>query len=173
MLGSLDGSSQWWVGNGRVSRLLVELIGLDIAQSLGMMVKGDQRLPVRCAVASLSVDNGVMRPDTAVIETELTTTRATGEISLADERLALRVTAHPRNVSPLALRSPVRIEGTFADPEVILDPVSIGARVAAAAALAAVTPVAALLALIDLGDEEKAVCREALEQMESSARGRR
>ncbi len=170
MLASLDGSSQWWVGNGRISRLLVELIGLDIAQSLGVMVTGDERLPVRCAVASLTVDQGVMRPDTAVIETDLTTTRATGAISLADERLALRFTAHPRNVSPLALRSPVRVEGTFADPEVILDPVSIGSRVAAAAALAAVAPAAALLALIDLGDSEKAVCRDAIERLRGAER---
>lgn len=169
MLGSLDGSSQWWISNGRISRLLVELIGLDIAQSLGMIVGGDQRLRLRCAVASLAVADGVMRPDTAVIETDLTTTRATGAISLADERLALRFTAHPRNVSPLALRSPVRVEGSFADPDVILDPVSIGGRAAAAAALAALTPAAALLALIDLGDPEKAVCRQALERMESKA----
>lgn len=169
MLGSLDGSSQWWISNGRISRLLVELIGLDVAQSLGMLVGGDERLRLRCAVASLAVQNGVMRPDTMVIETDVTTTRATGAISLADERFALRFTAHPRNVSPLALRSPVRVEGTFADPDVILDPVSIGTRAAAAAALAAVTPAAALLALIDLGDPEKAVCRQALERMESKA----
>lgn len=171
MLASLDGSSQWWVSNGRISRLLVELVGLDIAQSLGMLVTGDERLPIRCAVANFAVADGVMRPDTAVIETDLTTTRATGAISLADERLALRFTAHPRNVSPVALRSPVRVEGTFADPEVILDPVSIGSRVAAAAALAAVAPAAALLALIDLGAPEKAVCREAIERVRSAGKG--
>ena len=165
MLGSLDGNSQWWVSNGRISRLLVELIGLDIAQSLGMVIGGDHHLPIRCAVASLAVRGGVMRPDIAVVETDITTTRATGAISLADERLALRFTAHPRNVSPIALRSPVRVEGSFADPDVLLDPVSIGSRVAAAAALAVVTPAAALLALIDLGDTEKAVCRQALGRM--------
>lgn len=165
MLASLDGSSQWWVSNGSVSRLLLELIGLDIAQSLGLLIAGDKRLPVRCAVAKLGVKDGVMRPEVAVIETELTTTYATGEISLAEERLALRFTAHPRNVSPLTLRSPVRVEGSFADPQVALDPASIGSRVAAAAALAIVTPVAALLALVDLGDDEKAVCQQALARM--------
>jgi len=165
MLASLDGSSQWWVSNGSASRLLLELIGLDVAQSLGLLVTGDERLPVRCAVANLHVKDGVMRPEVAVIETDLTTTNASGEISLAEERLALRFTAHPRNVSPLALRSPVRVEGSFADPQVLLDPASIGSRVAAAAALAVVTPVAALLALIDLGDAEKAVCQQALARM--------
>lgn len=170
MLGSLDGNSQWWISNGRISRLLVELIGLDVAQSLGMIVGGDERLRLRCAVASLAVQNGVMRPDTMVLETDVTTTRATGAISLADERLALRFTAHPRNVSPLALRSPVRVEGSFADPDVILDPVSIGTRAAAAAALAAVTPVAALLALVDLGDPEKAVCRQALDRLRNAGK---
>lgn len=165
MLASLDGSSQWWVSNGSVSRLLLELIGLDIAQSLGLLIAGDKRLPVRCAVANLGVKDGVMRPEVAVIETELTTTNATGEISLAEERLALRFTAHPRNVSPLTLRSPVRVEGSFADPQVLLDPASIGSRIAAAAALAVVTPAAALLALVDLGDDEKAVCQQALARM--------
>lgn len=171
MLASLDGSSQWWVRNGSASRLLLELIGLDIAQSLGLLIAGDERLPVRCAVANLTVKDGVMRPEVAVIETDLTTTNASGEISLAEERLALRFTAHPRNVSPLTLRSPVRVEGSFADPQVVLDPASIGSRVAAAAALAVVTPVAALLALVDLGDDEKAVCQQAVARMSAKPAG--
>lgn len=171
MLASLDGSSQWWLGQASISRLLLEAVGLDIAQSLGLLISGDERLPVRCGVASLVATDGILRPEVAVIETDLSTTNATGAISLADERLALRFTAHPRNVSPLSLRSPVHVEGSFAAPEVRLEPESIGPRVAAAAALAAVTPLAGLLALIDLGDSEKAVCQQALARIGAPAAG--
>lgn len=171
MLASLDGNSQWWLRQASISRLLLEAVGLDIAQSLGLLISGDERLPVRCGVASLTATDGILRPQVAVIETDLTTTNVTGAISLADERLALRFTAHPRNVSPVTLRSPVHVEGSFAAPEVRLEPESIGPRVAAAAALAAVTPLAGLLALIDLGDSEKAVCQQALARIGAPAAG--
>ena len=43
-----------------------------------------------------------------------------------------------------------------------LEKSSIGVRLVAAAALAAITPVAALLALIDVGEPEKEACADAI-----------
>ena len=114
-----------------------------------------------------------MRPEIAVIDTPDTTLIVDGRISLGDERLGLVLTAKPRDASALALRSPVRVEGTFAKPAVKLDSGAIGLRLAAAAALASVAPLAGLLALADVGDSERAVCEQALQHLRSPAAPKR
>ncbi len=172
MLASLDGSVRFWVTNGKISHLLVELAGIDVAQALGMMVRGDESLPMRCAVADLAVKNGRMTPEVGVVDTGDSTVIASGGISLADERLALLLTVNPKDVSPISLRTPVHVEGTFSRPEVRLDKRPLGIRLGVAAALAAVNPLASLLALIDLGEPEKAVCQQALQRVGTSANAR-
>jgi hypothetical protein len=92
-----------------------------------------------------------------------------GGLSLADETLGIDLRARPHDYSLAALRSPVHIRGTFAQPEVDVDKKPIALRLGAAAALGAiVAPMVSVLALIDLGDEDKAVCQKALEEMAGS-----
>lgn len=77
-------------------------------------------------------------------------------MSLRDETLALRLRAAPKDVSPLALRTPVHIEGTLAHQRLRLDSGPLLARLLPAAVLGAVAaPLAALLPLIDVGDGER------------------
>lgn len=75
-----------------------------------------------------------------------------------------------RFIGRLRLRAPLHIEGTFADPQVRLETAMIGLRLAAAAALATVTPVAALLALFDLDEVEKQACQKAFDRVQRSSR---
>ena len=170
LLASLDGTTQMWVKDGQISHLLIELSGIDLAESLGLVVRGDAPLPLRCAVTRLVVKDGTMTPEVGVIDTADTTLVVSGKVSLADEQLALLVTARPRDMTPVALRGPLHIDGSFAQPQVHLDKQAIGLRVAAAAALAAVAaPLASLLAFVDLGDDDKAVCSEAAARMQGKA----
>lgn len=165
VLGSLEGQTHAWVRAGRLSQLAVEAAGIDIAESLGLLISGDRSLPMRCAVAQLSVRGGRARPDLAVIDTTDTTLLASGELSFADESLALVLTAHPHDFTPVSLRSPVRVSGSFAAPVVRLDKRSMGLRLAGAVALSTVSPLAALLPLFDFGEEDQRVCREAMAQL--------
>ncbi len=169
LMASLDGKAGLWVRDGSVSHLLIELSGIDIAQSLGVLVQGDQRLPLRCAITQWSLRNGVARPDAALIDTEDTTLLINGELSLAKETLALVVTAQPHDVSLFSLRAPLRVNGSFSDPQVQLDKTRIGLRVLGAAALAAVAPPAALLALVDLGEDDRQQCAEAVKRSQALA----
>ncbi|MGE5384345.1 MAG: AsmA-like C-terminal region-containing protein [Betaproteobacteria bacterium] len=170
MLASLDGSANFWVANGQISHLLVEVAGIDIAQGLGMLVRGDEPLPMRCAVASMAIKDGRVTPEVGVIDTRDSTLIASGNISLAEERLALLLTVDPKDVSPMALRSPVHVEGTFSKPEIRVDKRPLGVRLGIAAALAAINPLASLLALVDLGEPEKAVCQQALQRVGAAAK---
>jgi len=166
MLASLDGSMQMWVQNGAISELLVELMGIDVAESLGIVLSGDTRMPLRCAVARLAVDAGVVRPEVAVFDTPDSTLLVSGQVALGEERLDLTLQVKPKDVSLVALRGPLHVRGSFENPEVEFEKGAIGLRAAAAIALGAVVaPLAGVLALIDLGEGETAVCNDALENL--------
>ncbi|MFG6456535.1 AsmA family protein [Roseateles sp. BYS96W] len=153
LLASLSGPVQLRVENGSVSHLLTEAIGLDIAQGLGMLLKGDSNLPLNCARLDGSFTAGVLRPRTAIVDNRDSRIDLDGSISLASETLDLRAVASPKDFSPLTLRAPLRLQGSLADPRVALEGRSLGGRAVAALALGALAPPAALLAFVDPGEK--------------------
>jgi uncharacterized protein involved in outer membrane biogenesis len=152
ILASLDGRVHTELTDGAVSHLMVEAAGLDVAQALGVLFKKDDALPLGCAVADLSAVRGVFRPRTMVLDTTDSTVWVDGSLSLATESLDLRAVVSPKDFSPLTLRSPLRVRGSFADPAVSLESGPIARKAAAALLLALLNPLTAWIPLIDSGD---------------------
>ena len=170
LLASLDGTARLWVRDGTVSHILVEAAGIDVAQALGVFVKGDDKLPMQCALAQFDLVNGKVMPEVFVVDTKDTTMLIDGDLSLATESLDLRMTAHPHDFSPLAPRTPVKVSGTFTDPHIRPEMKPLAARGAAAVVLALASPVAALLALVDFKQPERDVCTAAVSRVNGAAR---
>jgi AsmA protein len=163
LLGSLNGDISLYIHHGTLSHLIIEAMGLDVAQALGVMVKGDQSLPMHCAVMDLKSKQGIVTPDVAIVDTPVTMMLIDGNMSLEQEKYNLRVIAKPKNVSPFTVRSPILVKGTFVKPAVSVEPGPIAARALGAVALAFVNPLAAILPFIDPGSgEESSSCRDAL-----------
>jgi len=156
ILASLQGSVRTSLGDGTLSHLAVEAAGLDLAQALGVMLSGDDALPVTCAVADLEAKAGVLRPRTLVVDTSDSVLWMDGTLSLATETMDLRVVVAPRDFSPLALRTPLRVRGPFTAPAVTMDRNPLTGKVGAALLLALVNPLAALLPMLDPGNTEGA-----------------
>ncbi|HUG24779.1 AsmA family protein [Piscinibacter sp.] len=167
LLGSADGTVQAWIRSGSMSHLIVEAMGIDIAEALGLMIRGDTetRLPIRCAAMHATAENGTVKPQVAIIDTPDTTLLATGEVSLSDERLALTLSARPKDVSPMTLRTPIKVQGSFAEPDVGLEPKPLGRKLVIAALLAVVHPLAALIPLFDTGDPDAGACERTLQRL--------
>jgi uncharacterized protein involved in outer membrane biogenesis len=123
---------------GSMSDLALRLANLDLANAAAAAAKGDQPIAVRCLVADLPAREGVLETRRLLLDTEHTLLVGTGHIDLRDEALALRVVAEPKDPSLLSLRGPIRVEGTFADPQVRPELANALARIGAAAALGAV-----------------------------------
>lgn len=151
ILGSLDGSVATSLRRGQVSHLVIEATGLDIAQALGVLLKGDTALPVSCALADMRAERGVLRPRALVIDTGDSTLWADGSVSLKDETLDMRVLVAPKDFSPLALRVPLKVKGTFNAPRVSIEKGPLAAKLGGAALLALINPLAALIPLVDPG----------------------
>src|SRR5690606_11508343 len=99
ILGSLDGEMYTWVRDGTLSHLVVEALGLDIAQGLGLLAVGDHPLPLHCAVAQLQADDGVVHTQLFLLDTPDSTVLVDGSASLAKEQLKLTLTARPKDFS--------------------------------------------------------------------------
>lgn len=156
ILATLQGDVGASVERGTLSHLLVEMGGLDVAESLGMLVKGDNALVLDCALADLAVTGGTLRPRLLVLDTSDSTVWVDGTLSLATEQLDLRAVVAPKDFSVLTLRSPLQIRGSFAHPTVTVDKGPLGLKLGSALLLGLINPLAALLPLVDVGKQQEA-----------------
>ena len=165
LLASADGRMVLYWTDGTISHLVVEAAGIDIAQGLGLLVRGDDALQVYCGVADLRVKDGVVTPRPMVIDTRDSVVLVDGGMSLATERLALTAKVDPKDKSPLTLRTPLNIQGTMGDPQLSLQKGPLLRKLVPAAVLGvAVAPLAAIVPLIDLGEEPDAENLRALSE---------
>lgn len=152
MLGTAQGDMQLAMGKGRISNLLIEMVDLDLAEALKFLVAGDRNIQVSCALADLGLDNGVVKSRAVVFDTTDTIVEANGSANLASEQLDVKVTPLPKDKSPLTLRVPFEVQGSFADPTVHPEMGKLLARGGGALLLGAlVHPLAALIPLIETG----------------------
>jgi hypothetical protein len=79
-------------------------------------------------------------------------------VGFKDERYDLHFEAQSKQASPLALRGPIVVSGTFKNPTVRPEIAPLVARVGAAVGLGAIAPPLALLALVDFGGALDADC---------------
>ncbi|WP_369980177.1 AsmA family protein [Xanthomonas bundabergensis] len=158
MLGSADGSVAIGMGKGHISNLIMELAGLDIAESLKFLVTKDREIPVRCAFGDFAVRDGVMDVRALAFDSTDTLLVGSGNIDLGEEKLDLLLKARPKDRSILSLRSPLRVGGTFKDPSFRPDFKALGMRGAIALALGSIAPPAALLATLETGPGKDADC---------------
>ncbi|MEO6409571.1 MAG: AsmA family protein [Burkholderiaceae bacterium] len=156
ILGTLKGNVGFQLQGGKISHLAVEAAGVDIAQGLGLLIVGDKPLDVQCGVADLQAQAGILRPRAFILDTSDSTIAVDGSVSMLDETMDLRAVVSPKDFSPLALRTPVRVRGPLDAPQVSLEKGPLARHVGAAALLALITPIAALLPLIDTGDQDGA-----------------
>ncbi len=167
ILGAADGEIVMVMEGGKVSHLLVEAAGVDIAEALGDLIGGDEPVGVRCLVADLDVKDGLLKTKTLVFDT--TDTNIAGNITshLGKETLDGRIEAYPKDPSPLAARMPVTFGGTWANPKLGVEAENAAAKGAAAVALGVLlTPLAAIIPFLETGGGEDSPCRSLIQQAE-------
>lgn len=157
--GSSTGEVTVVLTNGRFSQLLIELAGLDIAESLGFLIEGDRSIPIRCIVADFTADQGVFNTRTLAFDTTDTNIVGDGSVDMRDEKLNLHLRALPKDFSPLTLRTPIAIQGTLGSPDAFPDPVDIGVEGIGKKVLnGIITVVGGLLPPVDIGPGKNEPC---------------
>ena len=158
MLATSEGKIGLVAAGGQISRLMMERAGLHLWEMLQLNLAGDELIELRCAIADFDVKAGVLRPNALVLDTQVTTISGSGTIDLAREQLDLTLNQKTKRTSPLALRSPLIIRGSFVKPVVGVDKGKLVTRALSAVALGLVNPLLALVPLVDPGPGQDSDC---------------
>lgn len=168
LLGSADGQMQMVINDGTVSRSLMEIAGLNVANYLIARMFGDEEVQIHCAVADLKFDKGSMTTPIFVIDTENALIEVDGTVNFATDELDLDIDPESKGLRIFSLRSPLYVRGTFADPSPGVHAGPLALRGTGMLALGALTPAAGLLALIAPSGEQDSQCQALLERTRDS-----
>lgn len=146
------------IANGRISNLVDAASGLHGGKVLQLLVGGDRLITVNCGGMVFDVKSGRGTSTLFVVDTEQTQILGTGGFDLEHERFDITVAPKPKSVGVLSLRTPVRLHGTFKQPDFEIVKGPLLARIGGALALAAAAPLAALVPLIETGPGEETNC---------------
>lgn len=158
MLATANGNFRLVVEDGKVSRLLMEQMGLHLPEIVMLNLTGDRTVELRCAAVDFNVKQGVMTANQLLLDTAINTLTGSGQIDLSQETLDLTLLPRTRTTSLVALRGPIRVTGTLGAPVVALDKPGIFARSAGAVVLGLVNPFLALIPLVDRGPGVTSPC---------------
>jgi uncharacterized protein involved in outer membrane biogenesis len=168
LLGAANGEVKALLDSGTISKGLVETAGLNLPNILITKLFGDKQVQINCAAADLIATNGVYDARLFVIDTDIAQIVVTGNIDLDNEKLDLTIHPNSKGLRLLSLRSPIRVKGTFKEPDAGVDKGVLLARAAGATGLALLAaPAAALLPLTatNIGDKENP-CVPLLQQIQ-------
>ena len=139
----------------------VQLSELDIGTFVQKMFQGELKEPVgiNCGLIAFTVRNGIAAADPILIDTRKNVILGRGGFSFRNEAIDVAVRADGKKFSLFSGQSPVGIGGHFAAPSLsVVSPELVG-RAGAGLGLAVVaSPVAGILAFIDVGDAKSAAC---------------
>lgn len=164
MLGTSNGKMSMIIDGGQISRLMMEAISLHLLEILQLKLTGDQIININCGAADFNVKNGTMNTNLLLLDTDVTSIFGDGTIDLSSERMHMTINQKTKKTSPVALTSPILVEGTFGHPDVHLDKKRIATRGLGALALGAIMPLLALIPLVDPNTGFQNECSKILQQ---------
>lgn len=149
-----------------------ELSELDIGTFIWKMWQNELKEPVQinCGLIAFTVRDGIAAADPILIDTKKNVILGRGGFSFKNEAIDLRVRADGKKFSLFSAQSPVGLQGYFAEPSIdVISPQLIARGAAGIGLAAAASPLAGILAFIDIGDAEAAACGPVLSGARATA----
>lgn len=155
-----DGQVLVVVPSGEIRAAFAELLGVNVVKGLGLLLAKDQsKTDLRCAVAHFQARNGVLTANRIIFDTEPVLGVGEGRIDLRSEQLDLRISGRPKRPQLIRVMAPVTVQGPIVQPKIGVETSNVVAQGGIAAALGAlVSPLAAVLPFVDLGEADDAAC---------------
>ncbi|APA69988.1 AsmA family protein [Janthinobacterium sp. 1_2014MBL_MicDiv] len=165
MLASANGELAATVSEGSVSQFMLELAGLNLANAVFVKIFGDKQVHLNCLASDFAVTNGLANVRRFVLDTDTAVVNVTGNVNLAQETLDLDVRPRTKGARIITLRTPLYAKGTFKNPDVGPQKGPLALKAGAAVALATVvTPLAALLPLVNVDKAPDTDCAAVMAQ---------
>ncbi|SFB93213.1 hypothetical protein SAMN05216204_102327 [Massilia yuzhufengensis] len=164
LLAGSNGELKTLINQGQVSKMLLEMMGLNVGNIIVTKLFGDKQVQLNCMATDFAVINGIARTRSFVVDTAEAIITVEGAINLADEQMDLRINPQTKALRLFSLRSPLYVRGPFSNPDVSVDKGVLAMKAGGAIALAAAAPLAALIPLINTGPGENSDCGRLLAQ---------
>jgi len=172
MLGRGNGELKLFMSGGDLSALLVNLMGLDLGNSLIAALGLPRRAELRCMVSDFALRQGTLDTRTMLVDTSEANVIGSGQVHFGDETLAYDLRTEPKRLNIGSVAAPIHIRGSFAEPSIRPDVGALGVRGTAMVALGAVlTPLAALIPTLQLGLGEDNDCKALIAQAQNASSG--
>ncbi len=166
-----NGEVKMLINDGAISNTLLETAGLNVANIVAGKLFGDKIVHINCAAADFVVVDGLLETRAFALDTTDALINVDGNINLANEQMMLNVYPHTKGFRVFSLRSPLYVKGTFKHPDVGVMKGPLAVRGAAAVALGAINPFAALIALLAPSHKDSAPCPELMATAREGLKG--
>jgi hypothetical protein len=150
----------------------IQLAELDLGTFVYKMFEHRLKEPVRinCGLIGFTVRDGIAAADPILIDTRKNVILGRGGFSFRTEGIDLAIRADGKKFSLFSGQSPVGLGGHFADPSLNVISSELIGRAGAGIGLAAiVSPLAGVLAFVDVGDAKSAACGPVLSGARAAA----
>ncbi|MCA8242800.1 AsmA family protein [Burkholderia sp. AU32262] len=169
LAGTSTGEVKALITNGRISLLLMEAAGLNVANVVYEKLFGTRDVNINCAAIDFVANDGMLEPKVFALDTDDALINVDGPINLRDESLDLKIHPHTKGFRIFSLRSPLYAKGTFKNPKVGVDAGALALRAGAMVGLGLINPFAALIPLIAPSNNRDVPCSELFGQMKAQA----
>lgn len=115
-LASANGNVLLSMVEGQMGKVLIELAGLDVAETIQKALAREKTYQLRCLVADFAVHNGRMETQMLLIDTTDTQVLGGGFIDLHDKQLGLKLEPKSKDFSLFSAQAPLYIIGSLSNP---------------------------------------------------------
>lgn len=139
----------------------IQLSEIDIGVFIQKMFEKKLKDPVNinCGLVAFTVRDGVAAADPILIDTRKNVIAGRGNFSFKNESINMSLRADGKKFSLFSGQSPIGVGGYFASPKINVISPELLTRAGAGIGLGALaSPIAAILAFIDVGDAKSAAC---------------
>ena len=173
LAGTADGQVVLSMAGGAIDALIVEAMGLDIAESIAVLLDSmgqteEDKTPIRCAIVNLALEDGVAITQPILIDTVDSKIFVDGWVNLSNETLDIMFESRPKDASVLSGNQPIHVDGRLMSPSVNPAP----GRIENEALAWLMAPLAAVLPFFDVGGEPDSACGALIGQAKDAARER-
>ncbi len=171
-LGSADGRIAVILPAGKMWARNIQLSELDIGTFITKMFAKKLKDPVEinCGLIAFTVRDGIAAADPILIDTKKNVILGRGGFSFKNESLDMAIRADGKTISLFSGQSPVGINGYFAKPGIaVISPELVGRAGAGIGLSLVATPLAGILAFVDVGDAKATQCGPVLSGADARA----
>jgi AsmA family protein len=152
ILANARGDGHVILEDGTISELLVEAAGVDVMETLGLLIGGDDAIAMPCAVAAIRGSDGKLQIMRGALSTTDSLIVTQGNLDLRARTVNMQIEGRAKDFSLIDLNVPVVVRGQIEDPNIRLggfDP----------------------LPFFEVGDESETDCGELLAEAKRIAPG--